>query len=225
MYLNIRMETFIVSTTMASHRWDQQHKNYVGKNKYLNNDDFPLLSKRKISDPVWGQKSFKEIVENGEIVFDFDILKQKKDETLIAYIQRLNILLEKTTVMYKYNVYNVTNSDKTKTYKVVARHSIIAQLLCYTEEKNIAARMRSEHYKQFKKDTIYNMYNDTEVWDYIMGYVSGDPIRQDEAIKHYHKISNTDLYKPLTNWFSSSVTCEKTEDTLLSDEKVLHSIK
>jgi hypothetical protein len=196
-------------------------------NKYTpSNGDFPVMGGHKnIKPPTeapWGNanKSFKEIVENTEITFDYDILEMTAGETQVSYFNRLSKIFKRTTVLHKYNVYVVSSS--VKSYRVAARHEIIARLLCQMTDNKYSAVLDSS-FVSFKRDTLEQMYSDDEVWEEVMSYVGGNITRKDEAILMYYKKTQNIKNSSEVFWFNTKKTiCKKTEEKCVSKEKILY---
>jgi hypothetical protein len=207
------------------------------KKKYeslYNDDDFPSLGsatnretnreiKASPSFPSWGsdKKSFKEIVENNEVTFDYDILKRIGKDTDVTYFARLSEIFKRTTTITAYHVYIVTS--KNKTYRVAARHEIIARLLCQLEENMYFMKASSAAYAKFRHNTLIQMYAYNEMWDDVMWRVGNDESKQEDAIWSYYNDSRLDNQNVTLNWLDpEKATCRKGVDNFISKEKIIH---
>lgn len=207
------------------------HKRYRAgpeKKKYasLNDaDDFPPLGATGPAPQipsVWGdKKSFKEIVENNEVTFNYDILERKAGETDAAYFSRLSLIYKRTTTLAAYNIYTVTG--KNKSYKVAARHEIIARLLCQMEDNRYSMKASSEAYDKFRQDTLEQMYVDDEMWDEVMGSVGNDSSKREKAIRAYYNNSRPRGQGVTFNWMDPrKATCKKGIENCISKEKIIY---
>lgn len=192
-------------------------------------EDFPQLSKpketrKKNHTLTWGseEKSFKEIVEKNEITFDYNILERKKDETNSEYFNRLLDIFKQTTILHTYDIYVVKNNNKT--YRVAARHEIIARFLCQIEDNKYSRKAYDDAYNKFRKNILKYMYKDDELWDDIMWRVGGDSSRRDEAIRLYYNDTHTGRYVITLNWLDpQKTTCKKdSKNTEFSEEMIIY---
>jgi len=207
------------------------------KKKYeslYNDDDFPSLgsatnreTKREIkaspSLPSWGgdKKSFKDIVENSEVTFDYDILKRRDKDTDVTYFSRLSEIFKRTTTLTTYNVYTVTS--KNKTYRAAARHEIIARLLCQLEENRYSKKASSAAYAEFRQNTLSQMYADDEIWDDVMWRFGNDKSKQEDAIRSYYNDSQFDNQNVTLNWLDpEKVTCKMGVEYCISKERIIY---
>jgi hypothetical protein len=205
----------------------------VKKKKYSSlddEDDFPSLgsatnieTKASPSLPSWGgdRKSFKEIVENKELKFNYNILNRRNKDTDVTYFSRLSEIFKRTTTLTTCHVYTVTS--KNKTYKVAARHEIIARLLCQLEENRYSMKASSVEYAKFRQNTIIQMYEDDEIWDDVMWCVGNDKSKQEDAIRSYYNNSRLDNKNVILNWLDpENVTCSKGVENCISTEKIIY---
>jgi hypothetical protein len=202
------------------------------KKKYdsmYNDDDFPLLGsvtnrETKASHLLsWGgdKKSFKEIVENNEVTFDYDILKKRDTDTDVTYFTHLSEIFKRTTTLTAYHVYTVTS--KNKTYRAAARHEIIARLLCQLEENRYSMKASSAEYAEFRQNTLRQMYEDDEMWDDVMWRVGNDKSKQEDAILSLYNDSQLDNQNVTLNWLDpDKVTCRKGVEYCISKEKIIY---
>ena len=204
-----------------------EKKKYASLGDY---DDFPSLgSATKIETkaspflPSWcgDKKSFKEIVENNEVMFDYDILKRRVKDTDVTYFSRLSEIFKRTTTLTAYHVYTVTSENKT--YRVAARHEIIARLLCQLEENRYSIKASSDEYAEFRKNTLSQMHADDEICDDVMWSFGNDESKQEDAIRSYYNDSKLDNYNVTLNWLDpETVTCRKGVENCISKEKILY---
>jgi hypothetical protein len=203
------------------------------KKKYeslYNDNDFPSLgsatkreTKASSSLPSWGgdKKSFTEIVENSEVVFDYDILKRRDKDTDVTYFTHLSGIFKRTTTLSAYHVYTVTS--KNKTYRAAARHEIIARLLCQLEENRYSKKASSAAYAEFRRNTLNQMYSDDEMWDGVMWSVGNDKSKQEDAIWSYYNDFRLDNQNVTLNWLDpEKVTCRKDVEYCISKEKIIY---
>lgn len=210
----------------------QGYQNTEHVEKYtLVNDDFPVLGSENVEAiPVkipeiktpWGNdgKSFKEVIENTDITFNYAILKKRDGETSVSYFSRLYGIFKNTTTLYEYDIYMVYND--VKSYTVAARHEIIARMLCQMEDDRHAKKVLCSTFAQFKTDILDQMYSDDEIWEEVMGYVNYDKTKRNKAILMYYGEKNNVKYSSDMNWLNPSVTtCNKTTESCISEEKIL----
>lgn len=203
------------------------------KKKYASLDydgDFPLLgsttkreTKASPSLSPWSddKKSFKEIVENNDVTFDYDILKRSDKDTDVTYFSRLSEIFKRTTTITTYHVYTVTS--KNKTYKAAARHEIIARLLCQLEENRYSMEASSATYAKFRQDILSQMYADDEMWDDVMWRVGNDKSKQEDAIRSYYNDCQFDNQNVTSNWLDpEKATCRKDVENCISKEKIIY---
>lgn len=213
---------------MINHsRTDEKNKKYTSLDDTY---DFPSLgsaTKRetKLSPAVsaWSgdKKSFKEIVENKEVRFDYEILKRNDDDTDATYFSRLYGIFKRTTTVATYRIYTVTKNNKT--YRVAARHEIIARMLCQFEENRNHKKASSDLYSKFRQKTISQMYADDEMWEDIMGYVGYDDSKWEYAIRLYYNELHTDNKNVNSDWLDTEKTkCTKGVENCISREKIIY---
>jgi hypothetical protein len=199
----------------------------VKKNYTKVDNDFPSLNSKPIvkgvTETAWGSssKSFKEIVENNEVLFDYDILERLDGETSVSHFNRISEIFKRTTTHHTYNIYVV--SSNTKSYRVAARNEIIARMLCQLSHNKYSNSSLDSAFVHFKQDTLDQMYSDDEIWEEVMSYVGGDKNRKDQAILMYYRKTQNIKGASEIFWFNSKkTTCKKTEEKSISKEKILY---
>ena len=191
-------------------------------------EEFPLLpglssTRKKYPTPSWGnnKKSFKEIVEKNKITFDYDILEKRKDEKNVTYFNRLSDIFKQTTILHKYDIYTV--KSKNKSYRVAARHEIIARFLCQVEENKNSRKAHADAYNKFRQNILDQIRVDDELWEFIMERVEGDSSRCDEAIRLYYNETPASRFLISLDWLDPNKTsCEKDSENHISEEKILY---
>lgn len=191
-----------------------------------NTEEFPSLgSNTNITvvnnkHDLWSnRKQFTEVVKNTEIKFDYDILNKMINETDIEYFNRLVSHIKKTSVIYNYKIFLC--KKKSTSYRVCARHEIVARVLCQLEENKYELRENSKEYRNFKNNTIDRMRDDENFWYSIMDIVDGDESQIDKAIKAFYKKSVQDSDTNITWLDVDKVTCIETNDLYFSKEKII----
>jgi len=113
--------------------------------------------------------------------------------------------------------------SKKKTYRVAARHEIIARFLCQAEDNKYSKKAYSEAYNKFRQDTLDQMYEDDELWDEVMGRVGGERSKRDDAIRLYYNDTHTSNHMVISNWLDPcKATCIKSNENCISKEKIIY---
>ena len=210
------------------HRSSPQRSNPL-TNYQLVEDDFPALGStpaKKVTvmtETKWTKGSFKEVVSNTDIVFDFEILKQRKEESPSEYYNRLNTIYTRTSTLHKYSVFTLKHKKRKQLYRVAARHEIMARFICQKNEFQQNTRLKNSQYASFKQSTFDQMCNDDELWDYVLSFVGGDNSKRDEAIKLYYRESCESSPKVTSNWLNpDEASCIETSEKCISKEKIIY---
>lgn len=162
-------------------------------------------------------RSYKDVVEHSHVRFNNDELIKLPTESHKAYISRILAIYKRTTMTHSYPTYKLT--ARQHSYTVVARHPIIAHLLCQIDADNKSNSRLASKYEVFRARVMEDMHHDEELYDTIMGHVHGDIEKVEDAICiHYNKY--TDIKPiPIINWFDA--TCTIIPDTQGPLEKII----
>lgn len=196
--------------TLRSHR-------YVS---VKDSEEFPALvpsSKNRCDIKV---KSFRDILKQENT--NHDDLNKTESESNDVYLKRLSSIFKKTSSLIKtHSIYICKH--KNRKYRVVARHEMIARMLCQTRDDRYNKRMRAESYKRFHRNTLDKMNESQDEWDTVMVRVNRNPCMVNEAIRILYDETHAQFCNTIDHqWIDpSNSTVVDTGEKITCREKIL----
>ena len=188
----------------------------------FDDDNFPPLTSSRVIPIINPKKSFKDIFTNVDTKFNCALLNMRSNESYDAYYKRLKVIINSDNVCRTYNMYDVKH--KNKTYRVIARHHIVALLLCQIDSEQKRNILSNRKFMRFRNNILEQMYYDEEMWNDVMSNVDGDAGRGEDAIIMYFNKTNPPT-TIITNWITSTdVSCTELSEKCYSVEKILYCI-